>query len=103
MSESLVSLFDECELDTLLGKQRDHWLLALSNDEAVVDSGGEGVTSCVLDVSNVEGARVLLNVLEDAYSADVVTTDDENLGAVLKLDQAFDLAVVKVQLQSRGY
>ena len=58
----------------------------------------------VLDVSNVEGAGVSLDVLEDTDSADVVTTDDHNLSTVLVLDEALNFAGLEVQLLTgRGY
>ncbi len=52
----------------------------------------------VLDVSNVEGAGVALDVLEDTDSADVVTTDDEDLSAVLVLDEALNFTALEVKL-----
>ena len=56
------------------------------------------VTCGVLDVSNVEGAGVSLDVLEDTDTTDVVTTDDENLSAVLVLDEALNFTSLKVKL-----
>ena len=56
------------------------------------------VTVGILDVSNVEGAGVALDVLEDTDSADVVTTDDEDLGAVLVLDEALNFAGLEIKL-----
>ena len=56
------------------------------------------MASGVLDVSNVEGAGVSLDVLENTDTADVVTTDDEHLSAVLVLDEALNLAGLKVKL-----
>jgi hypothetical protein len=62
------------------------------------------VTVGVLDVGNVEGARVSLDVLEDTDSADVVTTDDQNLGTILVLDKALNFTGLEVQLlPNRGY
>ncbi len=52
----------------------------------------------VLNVSNVEGAGVLLDVLEDTNTTDVVTTDNEDLSAVLVLDEALDFTGLKVKL-----
>lgn len=98
MSESLVSLFDEGELNTLLGEEGDHGLLALTNNEHVVHSGSEVVASSVLDVSNIEAGGVLLDVLEDTDSSDVVTSDQEHLSAVLELNKALNFASLKVQL-----
>lgn len=52
----------------------------------------------VLNVGNVEGAGVSLDVLEDTNATDVVTTDDEHLGAVLVLDEALNFTALKVNL-----
>ena len=52
----------------------------------------------VLNVSNVEGAGVPLDVLEDTNTTDVVTTDNEDLSAVLVLDEALDFTSLKVKL-----
>ena len=52
--ESEVSLFEEAELDTLGGEEGDDSLLALANDEHVGRTGGDVVTSRVLNVGNVE-------------------------------------------------
>lgn len=49
-------------------------------------------------MSNVEAAGVSLDVLEDADSADVVTTDDEDKRALLVLNEGLDLTVLKVKL-----
>ena len=56
------------------------------------------VTSGVLNVGNIEGAGVSLDVLEDTDTTDVVTTDDEHLGAVLVLDEALNFTALKVNL-----
>jgi len=58
----------------------------------------------VLDVSNIERAGVLFDVLEHTDSADVVTTDDQNLGTILVLDEALNFSGLEVQLlTNRGY
>ncbi len=51
---SLVSLFDEGQLDTLLSEESDDWLLAFSNNEAVADSCGKGVVVSILNVGDIE-------------------------------------------------
>lgn len=96
--ESDVSLLDEAEADASLGEDGDEGLLALANDEHVGRAGGERVACGVLDVGDVEAAGVLLDVLEHADSADVVAADDDHLGAVLVLDNAFDFACLEVKL-----
>ena len=57
------------------------------------------VTSSVLDVSNVEAAGVSLDVLENTDSADVVTTDDDDLGTILVGDEALNFTALKVNLK----
>ena len=57
----------------------------------------------ILDVSNVEAARVSLDVLEDSHTADVVTTDDEHLGAILVLDEALNFTALEVNLEFKVY
>jgi hypothetical protein len=43
VSESFVSFINERELDTSSGEETDDWFLAFSNNEHIVDSGGEMV------------------------------------------------------------
>ena len=85
--ESEISLVEESELDSSGGEKGDDGLLAFTDDEHVVGTGSEGVTIGILNVGNIEGRGVLLDVLEDTDSADVVTTDDQNEGTVLILDE----------------
>ena len=61
------------------------------------------VASGVLDVSNVEGAGVALDVLENTDSTDVVTTDNEDLGTVLVSDEALNFTGLEVNLKLNGY
>jgi len=98
LSESLVSLLHGSLLDTLAGQEGDDGLLALSNDEEVAGPGGEGVASGVLDVGDVEATGVLLDVLEDTDSADVVSASDGDCGSVLEFNEAVDLSSLKIQL-----
>lgn len=78
MSELLLSFFDEGKLDASVWEECDDWFLAFSNDEHVVDSGGEVLSSGVLNVGNIEGAGVLLDVLQDAASANIVSSNGQN-------------------------
>lgn len=61
------------------------------------------VTVGVLDVGNVEAAGVSLDVLEHTDTTDVVTTDDEHLGAVLVLDEALNFTALEVNLKFKVY
>lgn len=56
------------------------------------------MTCSVLNVSNIEAAWVLFDVLENTDSTDVVTTDEENLSTVLELDEALNFASLEIQL-----
>ena len=56
------------------------------------------VTVGILDVSDIERARVSLDVLEHSDSADVVTTDDQNLGTIFVLNEALNFSGLEVQL-----
>ena len=96
--ESEVALLDEAELDASGGEEGDDGLLALADDEDVAGAGGEGVAVGVLNVGNVEARGVLLDVLEHTDTTDVVTTDDQNLSAVLVLNEALNFASLKVEL-----
>ncbi len=53
----------------------------------------------VLDVGDLVGTGVVLDVLEDTNTTDVVTTDDEDGGAVVELDNTVDLTSLKVELK----
>ena len=55
----------------------------------------------VLDVGDLVGTGVVLDVLEDTNTTDVVTTDDEDGGAVVELDNTVDLTSLKVKLKSK--
>ena len=52
----------------------------------------------ILDVGNVEAAGVSLDVLEHADATDTVSTDNEDLSAVLVLNEALNFSGLKVQL-----
>lgn len=53
----------------------------------------------VLDVGDLVGTGVVLDVLEDTNTTDVVTTDDEDGGAIVKLDNTVDLTSLKIELK----
>jgi hypothetical protein len=98
VSESFVSLVNEGELDTSGGEETDDGFFAFSNDENVVDSGWEVMVGGVLDVGNIEGTGMLLDVLEDTYSTNIVTSNDGNWGTVFELDESVNFSSLKVKL-----
>ncbi len=99
MSESLLSFFHESDLDTSGGEEWDDRFLALTNNEHVVDSGSEVVVVGVLNVSNIEGSGMSLDVLQNAHSANIVTTSGKNGGTILKLDESIDFSSLEVKLK----
>jgi hypothetical protein len=56
------------------------------------------LSSGVLDVGNVEGAGVLLDVLQDATSANIVTTNGQNGSTIFELDKSINFTGFKVEL-----
>lgn len=73
---TLVTLLDEGKADTLLLWQGDPWLLAVTNNENVAETGGELVAAGIGNVGDLVGTWMVLDVLEDTNTTDVVTTDD---------------------------
>lgn len=92
------SLLDEGKSDTLSLGQGDEGLLALPDHENVTETGSEGVASGILDVGNLVGTGMVLDVLEDTNTTDIVSALYEDGGTVLELDDAVDLTSLKVQL-----
>ena len=52
----------------------------------------------ILNVSNIEAAGMSLDVLEHADATDTVSTDNEDLSAILVLNEALNFSGLKVQL-----
>ena len=101
MSVALLAdsaFFDERKVDTLALGERNEGVLAGTNAENVVQAGGEGVVTSVLDVGNLVGTGVVLNVLEDTNTTNIVTTGDENGGTVLELDNRVNISSLEVEL-----
>ena len=93
-----VSLLDEGLSETLTLWKSDESLLSFSNAEDVRETGGEGVSIGVLDVDDLVGTRVVLDVHELANTTNVVSSHDEDVGTVLKLDDFVDFASLEVEL-----
>ena len=98
-----ISLLDEGKLDSTLSREGDQRLLALSDNEDVAETGGEGLTTGILNVGNLVGTGVVLDVLEDTDTTDVVSALDEDRGSVLEFDESVDLTTLKVKLDKSKY
>lgn len=100
MSNFVSSLLDEgASLSSKLWKS-DKRLLSLSNDENVRKTGGEGVSCVILDMDDLVGTWVVLNVHEGTNTTDIVSSSDEDLGAILEFDNSVNLARAEVKLHS---
>ena len=97
-----VSLINEGSSDTLELWKSDKSLLVLSDDENVGESGGEDVTGGVLDLGDLVGTWMVLNVHEGTNTTDIVSTDDEDIASVLALDDAVDFIGLEVELQQKS-
>lgn len=96
--QAVVGLLNERETDTLLLGERDNGFLAGTDDENVGKTGGERVTTGILDVSNLVGTGMVLNVLEHTDATNIVTAGNEDTGTVFDLDNRFDFVGLKVKL-----
>jgi len=71
----------------------------LSTDaENVAETGGEGVALGVTDVGDLVGTGMVLDVLEDTDATNVISASAENLGVVLKLDDAVNGVGLQIEL-----
>jgi len=99
IGELSLSLFKDGFLDTFSSGKLDPGFLALADDDDVAESGGEGVALGVLDVDDIERTGVLLDVLDDTDSADVVSVLDEANVARFEMGESLDLSGSNVVLE----
>ena len=97
-SDFSVSLGDEGKLDTVTLGELDQGLLALTNGEDVGETGGESGTVGVLDVDDLVGTGVVLDVHEGADTTDIVSGGQVDSGSVFEFNNTVDLASLKVKL-----
>ncbi len=93
-----VSLSDEGKLDTVTLGELDQGLLALTDDEAVGETSSEGGAVGVLDVDDLVGTGVVLDVHEGSDTTDIVTGSEVAGGSVFEFNNTVDLASLKVKL-----
>jgi len=88
------------EVDTFTLGERDKRLLIITDHEDVGETGGESVTTGVLNVCDLVRTGVVLNVLENTDTTNVVTTSGKNSGTVIELNNTVDFTSCEVQLNS---
>lgn len=92
-----VSLLDEGKLDTIASWEGAHSVLG-ANNENVRETGGEGVAIGVSNVSDLVGTWMVLDVLEDTNTTNVVTTGGEDGGTVVELEDGLNIVGGEVEL-----
>jgi len=93
-----IALLDWGNLDTLLlGEGDGELVVGVAQDEDVASAGGELVTVLVLQVSDIEGTRVLLDADDLTDTASVGTSSEHGDLAGAHLDDLVDLSSGGVQ------
>jgi len=88
---------DKGKADTLTLREGNENVLAGTNAENFVEAGGKGVTLAVLEVVNLLETGMVLNVLEDTKMTYVGSTDNEDGGTVLELDNGINFTSFDVK------
>lgn len=78
VADAGVTLLDKGESDTLASGEGDLGVLAGTDGEDVRKTGGEVVAGGVLNVGDLVRTGVVLDVLEDSNTTDVVTASAED-------------------------
>jgi len=94
-----VTLLNEGVADSITSGEGDEGLLGLTDHENVGKTGGEGVSTGVLDVGNLVRTGMVLDVLEDTDTANIVSTGDEDGGTVVEFDDRVNFVGLEVQLE----
>lgn len=89
--------FQNVQIKTFVGWEGDLRLL-VTNDEDVSTSGGESLSVGILQVDDIEGSQMSLNVEDGSDSTDVVTTGNVSQMSWLVRDPTDDLVVFKIVL-----
>jgi hypothetical protein len=98
--DSKVSFFVQGKSGTISLWEGENWLLVSADHEGVGEAGGEGVTSCVLDVDDLVRAWVVLDGEHGAHTTDVVSAGNVDSGEVLEFNDALDLTGEQVKLNA---
>ena len=97
-TETLVTFLNDGDAESLILGERNKRENSLTNDEDVRHTGGERVSIGILDVSNIERTRVLLDVLENTNTTQIVTASDHGEVSRGELDVIDDLSGGQVDL-----
>ena len=95
-----VPLLDERKLLTVTLGELDQGLLALTNGEDVAETGGEIIALRVLDVDDLIGTGVVLNMHESTDTTNIVSSGNEDNSSIFEFNNAIDFASLKVILNA---
>jgi len=98
--QPLITLLGDRHTDALALGKGDPRLGALADGEDVIQPGGEGVTSSVLDVDDVERSGMLFTVHDDANTPQVTASSYHANVARLELDVVGDFTGSNVDLDA---
>lgn len=99
ISVLLLFLFHSVEPKSLVGWETDPGLLSLSEDQNVSGSGSENLAISILNVDDIDGSWVLLDVGDLSDSSDVVSSDGIDDVSEVELGDVFDGVLLDVELQ----
>jgi len=94
----LITLLNWSQRNTTTTWQSDVRLLALTNDEDIVDTRGERVLGDILNVHNVVRTFVLLDTLQLTNTTQVTTRGDHDQRTDGEFDRLLNLASLQVEL-----
>lgn len=100
MLTPLSPLFQSVKPKSLIFRKGNPWLLALSDDKNVAQTGGEVLSILVLYMDDIETSWMPLVVLDDANTSNVVSGIDEANIAYLTLNVVEDFIALKIVLDS---
>jgi len=92
------ALLEDGELDSLALGERHHGTIAVANDKASAETGGESVSGAVLNVDNIETSEVPFAGHENANTARIAALGDHNKVANLKGNNINNLSSGEVDL-----
>jgi len=96
--DSLLSIFDNGELNTITLGERDHRLIALTEDENVGQSSGKGSTNLVSEMDDLIVSGVLLSGCDNTNSTNAVTASNHGNVSDIELSDIQNLTSGNVNL-----
>ncbi len=77
LSRAFQHLLDWSHVKTLILWKTDPWVLALSDNKNIADSGSEVSSSGISEMDDIKATKVSFTVGDDTNSADIVSLSDQ--------------------------